>query len=182
MQEGIGQGGPPDEELLAAAGKGDEGAFNALYHRHRGYVLALAGRFGLGQDDALDVLQDTFIQLLRHLPGFVLTAKFTTWLYPVVKHLCLKRRAGAARFKLFGHPSEMEEMLPVTPPQAGEAPGGMAELVARLPAGQREVVLLRFVDGFSLTEIASALSIPLGTAKSRLHNALASLREEEKKG
>jgi RNA polymerase sigma-70 factor (ECF subfamily) len=48
--------------------------------------------------------------------------------------------------------------------------------VQTLPAAQREVVLLRFVDDFSLQQIAEALSVPLGTVKSRLHNGLEAIR------
>jgi RNA polymerase sigma-70 factor (ECF subfamily) len=51
--------------------------------------------------------------------------------------------------------------------------------VAALPAAHREVLMLRFVDGFSLNEIAGALEIPLGTVKSRPHHALDSLRQDE---
>ncbi len=59
------------------------------------------------------------------------------------------------------------------------AQGGISAIVAALPAGQREVLLLRFQDGFSLEEIGTALGIPVGTVKSRLHNALSSLRSEQ---
>jgi RNA polymerase sigma-70 factor (ECF subfamily) len=51
-------------------------------------------------------------------------------------------------------------------------------VLANLPLKQREVLLLRFVDGFSLDEIADALEIPLGTVKSRLHTALNTLRDD----
>ena len=54
----------------------------------------------------------------------------------------------------------------------------LAEVVTTLPPAHQEVLLLRFVDGFSLNEIAEALEIPLGTVKSRLHHALDSLRQD----
>jgi len=53
-------------------------------------------------------------------------------------------------------------------------------VLANLPPAQREVLLLRFVDGLSLQEIADALEIPLGTVKSRLHHALETLRQDER--
>ena len=56
----------------------------------------------------------------------------------------------------------------------------LAAVLANLSDGHREVLLLRFVDGLSLAEISEALEIPLGTAKSRLHNALAMLRADPK--
>jgi RNA polymerase sigma-70 factor, ECF subfamily len=54
----------------------------------------------------------------------------------------------------------------------------LAQIVRRLPEGQQEVVLLRFVDDLSLEEIAQALEIPLGTVKSRLHHAISTLRTD----
>ena len=62
-------------------------------------------------------------------------------------------------------------------PPAAE-PAALRAAVASLPEGQREVLLMRFVDDMSMNEIALALSIPVGTVKSRLHNALAALRAD----
>ena len=55
-----------------------------------------------------------------------------------------------------------------------------AKVLAGLPEAHREVLLMRFVDGMSLAEIAEALSVPDGTVKSRLHNAAAALRKDER--
>ena len=60
-----------------------------------------------------------------------------------------------------------------------DAPGaGVAWLVASLPEAQREVLMLRFVDGMPLGEIAAALGLPLGTVKTRIHHAVRKLRED----
>ena len=56
--------------------------------------------------------------------------------------------------------------------------GDLALALDGLPEEQREVLLLRFVDGLSLAEVAEAMDIPLGTVKSRLHNALTALRRD----
>lgn len=170
------QGTPPDDrELVRAAAAGDAAAFEALYRRHRDFVLRLARRFGLEEQDALDVHQEVFLYVCRKLPQLELRASFTSFLYPAVKHLCLKRKSFLARFLpsggLFGNAAGVPEPA-VGPVGADDVP----RLVARLPAGQREVVLLRFVDGLDLAEIAEALGIPAGTVKSRLHNALQALR------
>lgn len=163
----------PDKELLQQAGAGDPNAFEALYHRHRDWVHRLAWRFTGNQQDALDVLQETFLYLLKKLPDLRLTASLTTFLYPVVKHLALnlrRRRCGHAD----------EEVLMAIPAPAAP-PAARAELAAALVAlspEQREVVLMRFVDDMSLDEIAAALAVPLGTIKSRLHRALETLRHD----
>lgn len=168
---------PSDQTLLETAAAGDEQAFEALYRRHQGFVLAVAARFGASGDEAFDVLQETFVDLAGRLPGFRLRARLTTFLYPVAKHFALKRRRRAGRFALFGRARDMEPVLPPVPPSES-AKGGVSAIVAALPAGQREVLLLRFQDGFSLEEIGTALGIPVGTVKSRLHNALSTLRSE----
>jgi RNA polymerase sigma-70 factor (ECF subfamily) len=178
----VSAGGPDleDRDLVLAAAAGDARAFEDLYRRHRDFVLRLARRFGLGEQDALDVLQETFLYVCRKMPQLELRASFTTFLYPAVKHLCLKRKGFLARFLpsggLFGDAPGVPEAA-VEPRDGGD----LERLVSRLPGAQREVVLLRFVDGMDLAEIAVALGVPLGTVKSRLHNALRLLRETVEK-
>jgi RNA polymerase sigma-70 factor (ECF subfamily) len=164
-----------DGQLIEAAASGDEEAFAALYWRHRGYVLALSIRFGVTGDESLDILQETFIRVAKHLKSIRNSARFTTFLYPVVKHLCIRRKRKGARLLFLGGTAEIEVLVPPDDP-ADPLPPDIRSLVASLPSHQREVVLLRFADDLSLEEIAEALAIPLGTVKSRLHLALAALR------
>jgi RNA polymerase sigma-70 factor (ECF subfamily) len=161
-----------DQDLVAAANAGDPGAFDALYHRHKAWVLSLATRFTGDADQALDVLQETFIYLLSKFPGFKLTSRLTTFLYPAVKNISIAVRRKSARFG--GGQQAFESVAAPVPAQANE----LTAVVSGLAETHREVVLMRFVDGLSLEEIGVALGIPLGTVKSRLHNALASLRAD----
>jgi RNA polymerase sigma-70 factor (ECF subfamily) len=166
-----------DHALLEAVGGGDVSAFEVLYYRHRDWVARLARRFTGDSHLALDVLQDTFAYLLRKLPGLRLTASLRTFLYPAVRHLAMERRRQATRYVLGdGCLSDVE--APVVPD--GGARAELAAVMAALSADHREVVLLRFVDGLSLDEIAGALGIPVGTVKSRLHVALRTLRTDER--
>ena len=165
-----------DEELLERAKKGDAEAFETLYRRHRDWVYRLAWRFTGNEADALDVLQETFAYLLRKLPGLRLTAAMTTFLYPVVKHLSLNLRRRRHRADAVERRS-----LPPLPRRRTTDDASRAELaaaLATLPAEQREVVLMRFVDDMSLEEIAQALETPLNTIKSRLYRALDTLRDD----
>ena len=164
----------PDEELVELINKGDPDAFVTLYYRYRDWVYRLAWRFTGNDQDALDVLQETFTYLLKKFPGFHLTASMTTFLYPVVKHISLNIR----RRRLSWHTCEvaLEEMVEPTRPQTSRAE--LAAALATLPEQQREVVLMRFVDDMTLQEIATALDVPLSTAKSRLYNALRTLRND----
>lgn len=167
-----------DEQLIAALQRGDTGAFDVLYARYRDWVYGVALRFGRDHDDALDVLQDTFTYLVRRLPSLALTARLTTFLYPTVKFLALRRRQKR------GREAEGETLLPLVAASddgepAGESPReALAGLLVHLSEEQREVLLLHFVDGLTLVEVAEALRVPVGTVKSRLHKALVILRDD----
>lgn len=166
-----------DLELVALINGGDWSGFDGLYQRHRDWAFRLALRFVGSRDDALDVVQESFTYILTLFPGFELTAKFTTFLYPVIRHRSL--RAIRTRRRMIGGVDD--DLLHLAPaPDDVRSPGRaeLAAVMAILPNAQREVVLMRFVDGFTNEEIASALSIPVGTVKSRLHNALATLRDD----
>jgi len=170
-----------DQELIAAANNGAAEAFSSLYLRYRDYVTRLARRFTRNDADALDVLQETFSYVLRKFPGFRLTAAMTTFLYPVVKNLSIAARRKRERFA--GAGDAALEGAAAGPTAAAGSPRAREELaavLARLPETHREVLLLRFVDDFSLEEIGTALEIPVGTVKSRLHNALNALRGDER--
>jgi RNA polymerase sigma-70 factor (ECF subfamily) len=168
-----------DPELVAAINRGDAAAFEALYWRYRDWVIGLACRFTGDSDAALDVLQETFLYVLKKFPGFRLTANFKTCLYPAVRNLSITARHKASRYQ--AGPAELAEIEHLAAPPTAPADTADLEFVlARLPEEQREAVLLRFVDGLSLNEIAEAMGIPLGTVKSRLHNALESLRQDER--
>ena len=167
-----------DEELIGLANNGDPDAFATLYYRYRDWVYSLAWRFTGNQDQALDVLQETFIYLLKKFPNFKLTARMTTFLYPVVKHISLALSRGNR------HQINLEELQnePPSPVPKG-APGCRSELavvLTVLPDEQREVILMRFVDDMKIVEIAKALNIPVGTVKSRLHNGLQALRHDRR--
>ncbi len=166
-----------DQELIAAINGGDAAAFEALYFRYRDWVAGLAFRFTRDSDTAVDVLQETFLYVLRKFPGFRLTANFKTFLYPAVRNLSIAARRKAERYQ-----ASDDEQIENTPAPVGTdtTSGDLKLVLAGLPDEQREVVLLRFVDGLSLKEIANLMNIPLGTVKSRLHNALEALRRDER--
>jgi RNA polymerase sigma-70 factor, ECF subfamily len=169
--------GRTDQELVALVNKGDADAFEVLYLRYRNWVVNLARRFTGSEDLALDVLQETFLYLLRKFPGFNLTAHLKTFLYPAVKNLSI---AAARKARRFEGGAEGQAHLETIPSPEG-APSDLNDwmtLLEVLSEEQREVLLLRFVDGLSLGEIGAAMDIPLGTVKSRLHNALAVLRRD----
>jgi len=167
-----------DQELIELVNEGDPDAFEALYQRYRDWVYRLAWRFTGNQQDTLDVLQETFVYLLSKFPGFELTASMTTFLYPVVRHISLTIRSKSRRFT-----TDEEILSEIAAPALKDTQSSRKELAAVLtvlPDEQREVLLMRFVDDMSLKEIATALNIPIGTVKSRMHHALRTLRHDRR--
>src|ERR1044071_8526648 len=147
-----------DRDLIAAINRGDVEAFEDLYRRYRDWVVRLALRFTHDEDLALDVLQEVFVYFMKKFPGFELHCELKTFLYPAVRNVAIGMRRKSERYV------SDDETIANRPSEA--------------PSQQREVLMLRFVDGLALNEIATALEIPLGTVKSRLHNALETLEKD----
>ena len=137
-------------------------ALGALYLRYRDWAASLTFRFTGDRGAALDVMQESFVYLFSMLGergGFRLRARLTTFLYPVIRNNAL-----AARRKKRPDGVEPEALDAFIAPGAGHGtPGGspvpretLAAAVARLPDGQREVVLMRVVDEMSRSPSISA--------------------------
>lgn len=127
----------------------------------------------------MDAVQEAFLYLHRKGRGLRLTARFTTFLYPVVRHESQRQMRRARR----GNPVSIDTAAPrVLWDQRDEIGEDVLEHLARalaaLPDTQREVVLMATADGMTHGEIAVALQIPLGTVKSRLHAAMKALRSD----
>lgn len=170
---------PSDLELISRINQGDDAAFATLYRRHRGWVVSLASRWTGDRDLALDVLQETFLYFTRKFPGFRLTSRLQTFLYPVVHNLSITALRKRSRFQ--SNPEDRARMEQMASPAPG--PGNedaLRSAMASLSEEHRETLWLRFVDGFELREIAEAMDVPLGTVKSRLHHAIGSLRQDSR--
>ena len=168
-----------DQQLVTAVNGGDWDAFDALYHRHHDWAFRLAWRFSPDENDAQDAVQEAFIYLagkFRARGGLELRAGLTTLLYPAVKHsaLAIKRR----RRRTGELPEEIQIPAPDPTREVDAVRTELTHVLRQLSDAHREITLMRFVDDMTLEEIATALAIPLGTAKSRLHHALAALKED----
>jgi len=168
---------PSDAELVAAINQGDHAAFETLYRRHRDWTVNLAFRFTGDEALALDVMQEVFLYLLRKFPGFELRAQLRTFLYPAVRNLSIGARRKAGRCQAGADEEDLLATVPA-PEVAASGTDDLAVVLGGLTEEHREVLLLRFVDGLRLEEISEAMDIPLGTVKSRLHNALKLLRQD----
>lgn len=171
---------PTDQQLVERANSGDRTAFETLYLRYKDWAFRIALR-ETGRDEALaaDAVQESFLYLLTKFPGFELRAKMTTFLYPVVKHSA--QAVDRKRRRTTPTAPSTDENSPQASAAAPSNPSsldGLRAAVSGLPEHQQEIVFMRFLDDMALNEIALALGIPLGTVKSRLHHAIAALRED----
>jgi RNA polymerase sigma-70 factor (ECF subfamily) len=170
-----------DGELLAVVQGDDvanaERAFEVMYFRHRDFVFRVARRFARDDELAMDAAQEVFAYLLKKLPRLRLTGKLSTYLYPIARNAGVDRRRKAK-----GDRRKWEEKARVAGEAmvgegVGEASPEVVRAMEELPEAQREVLLMRVVDGMSVEEVARALGVPEGTVKSRLFHAIGAMRE-----
>jgi RNA polymerase sigma-70 factor, ECF subfamily len=170
----------PEQLPVPEARAGDTAAWDVLFQRYQMplyvYVRELVG----DEQASLDIVQETFISAARHLGSLRENAKFGSWLFGIAHQKCLQfwRKQGrelAAMDELAADPIEFGED-PVDLLLKREQEAAVMVMVDRLPVAQRSVLLLHFVEDFSLDEIAAITNIQLGTVKSRLHYAKKALR------
>ena len=172
--------GPSDRELVREAQGGSHAAFEVLVRRHSERAFRAAYRVVRYEELAADVLQEALIKAYRGLRNFENRSAFYTWLYRIVVNLALDRRrrerpGSGVEWDDETNPEAEVRVLrpPASDPEAASARKEIRELVARgiqkLPDGQREVLLLREVDGLSYQEIAEVTGSSLGAVKTNLH-------------
>ena len=124
-----------------------------------------------------DLVQETFLQMARGLQDGREPKCARGYLFGIARHLSQAAWARKAREVILPFDaSTPSEIIAPAPPQDDRV-NAARETIATLPSLQREVLDLRFSQGLSYAEIAEALAIPIGTVRSRLHNAIAAVRE-----
>jgi len=176
---------PSDEALAERVGEGDIEAFATLYDRYARRVYAWAMRI-LGPGDADDASQEVFLRLWDRASQFdPARGGFGAWFAAVSRHEIIRRARRRGRERLVVASEEIDELLASTPdPRASvetrawvtERDTALAAAVRELPAEQRRVIVMAYFGGLSQSEIAAAISAPLGTVKKRTSLALAKLR------
>lgn len=168
----------PDELVLRRAQRGDERAWRTLIDRHQRAVHALIWRLlaGKARHRVEDLVQETFLRVLRALPEFdhAGTASLATWILTIATRLAINELRRAPLLPLDHDPAGHDRTdRDAERRQLGAA---IAAGVAALPPQQRAVFVLREYHELEYGEIATALEIDLGTVKSRLARARAALR------
>jgi RNA polymerase sigma-70 factor (ECF subfamily) len=183
---------PSDESLAARAAGGDEHAFEAIVERYQGRVYRLACRL-TSDTDAPDVLQETFLQVYRHLRSFRGESQFGTWLYRIATNAALmlrraRNRRPAESLEAFlprfdaqgahvGTPAELQVASRVDELLDRQVLAEKArEVIARLPDIYRDAFVLRDLEEMSTADVAHVLDVDPATVRQRVHRARLMLR------
>ena len=179
------------EQLLRRAQRREADALETLYELYCRRVFGLLYRLTGSRDVAEDLLQATFLRVVRVLPDYEHSGRFEAWLFRIAANLVRDRARKRSR-----HQKAMEREFPrradeqrsnaATPQPVRpdeeldrqESAQRLQVCLADLSEMEREIILLRHYSELSFREIAEMLDIPLGTALSRAHRALARMRRQ----
>jgi RNA polymerase sigma-70 factor (ECF subfamily) len=163
-------------ELVERAKRGDHDAFAGLVDPALARLDAAARLILRDPELARDAVQEALIRAWRDLPGLRDPDRFDAWLHRLTVNSCLDLARRRRR-----RPIEVE-ISPIDSPASPDLSGALADrelidgALKRLDPGHRAVVALHYLLGMPLSDVAASLGIPIGTAKSRLHYALAAMR------
>ncbi len=182
-----------DVDLMQRVKAGDANAFRELVERHQRAVINVIHRSIGDAWEAEDLAQRVFVQVYRSAPRYKPSAKFTTWLFTIVRNTVLneyrrRSRHAAESLEAMAQPSHPDGVgLQITDPRAADPGETMAqrelrdkilEAIERLPEQQRLAVILCRYEGLPYEEIAQVLKCSVSAVKSLLHRARQTLKEE----
>ncbi len=175
-----------EQELIRAAQRGSERAFEEIVQRYEKQVYHLALRMCGREEDAWEVYQEAFLSAWRGLGSFRGDAALSTWLYRLTSNAAIDYLRRQNRQRALEGTSLDDEEAPEpadtapSPAQAAEQ-GELREQIQAglmaLSASQRQVLLLRELQGLTYEEISRALALDLGTVKSRIARGRENLRK-----
>jgi RNA polymerase sigma-70 factor (ECF subfamily) len=173
-----------DGELAALSLAGRQDAYAEIMRRHRKPVYRLIRGYTGNPEEALDLVQDSFISAFKHLDRYDQSRPFRAWLARIAINKCRdwSRRRAVRRIFLLGFAaSEAIRSVPDPQPGADDSTADRQELdllwnaVSRLPRSLKEPLILRTIDGLSQAETAAALGISEKAVETRIYRARRSL-------
>jgi RNA polymerase sigma-70 factor (ECF subfamily) len=186
-----------DERALVAASRdGDPAALEALVRSHQDRVYGFAMRMCRNVEDAKDILQDTFLGVIRSIREFREESKFSTWLYRIAANACLKKRRRGVHDPTPEQELSLDDLMPRPDAEGrkpeipdwsgdaerallhGELSARMESAIDKLPRDYKIVLVLRDMEGLSAEETAQAVGLSVPAVKSRLHRARVFVRRE----
>jgi RNA polymerase sigma-70 factor, ECF subfamily len=198
--------GEGDQGLVAALRDGDEQAFASLVDRHSAAMVRVAMAYVPSRAAAQEVVQETWIAVMRGIDRFEGRASLKTWIFRILTNIAMRAGARERRSVPFSALAEAEDtggpsvdpdrFLPAdsalfpghwaimptrwpTPEEgllAGETREVIAAAIAELPVAQRTVIALRDIEGWSSEEVSQALEISAGNQRVLLHRARSRVR------
>jgi len=166
------------DRLLTRCRAGDELAWESLVSQYQGRVCSLAYHYTGSDEEALDVAQEIFVRVWKRLDTCREPERFLGWLLSITRNCCLDhlRRRKARPPAQDVAVEDLESLAAAVPHpdedlEAGDRKRLLEAGLARLSAINREMIVLKDIQGLTLEEIATMLDLPLGTVKSRSSRA-----------
>ncbi len=174
---------PELEELVRAAQAGDRQAFDELVRRTYVDTYTLALRLTANEEDAQDVVQESYLRAWRAIGRFRGDAQFSTWMYRITANAAFtavkrRRRSHSDRLESVDEPIDLHpENQPEDAAETAALLGRLSVALEQLPPKLRALVVLKDVYGLPHEEIAEELGISVAAAKVRLHRGRKKLRD-----
>lgn len=170
-----------DEDLIECFQQGDGNAYELIVKRYKNQLLNFVFRFLGNQEEAEDVVQETFLRVFRNRFAYTRVAKFSTWIYTIAGNLARTELRRRKRRRLFSisdmglEDRDYEIADDVLNPES-QANSTLQEEIIQREIGKlspkfREVIILRDVQELSYEEISKIIRVPIGTVKSRVNRA-----------
>lgn len=182
---------PTDEDLIERFQQGELAAYEEIVKRYKDQLLNFVFRFLNNQEEAEDVVQETFLRVYRNRFAYTRVAKFSTWIYTIAGNLArteLRRRKRRRFFSLSDMGLEDrdyeisdEVFNPETHVDSALGEEIIQREISKLSPKFREVIILRDVQELSYEEISKIIRVPIGTVKSRVNRARLRLQNRLKK-
>ena len=181
-EEGVDQ--LPDAELVARCQRelpDDLTAYRELLRRYEGLVFNTCHKLLGNREDAEEITQDSLVQVFHKIHQFEGRAAFKTWLYKIVHNYCRNRLSKIIR-KREGKEAYEQHSLSTVPDfdqirQRQRVAARVEEALRKLKESDREIVVLKFMSGLTIQELADVFGIGLSAAKMRLYRALEDFKD-----
>jgi RNA polymerase sigma-70 factor (ECF subfamily) len=177
----------PDRELVLLCQKSNPDAFTELVGRHQDRVYSAISRYCGNAEDASDITQRAFINAFRKIGEFKGDAAFSTWIYRIAfnQAISFRRENRRAPVSIYSKGDELitepaDERNPTEQMESQETQRKVQQALDLLEDADRQIILLKDLQGASYDEIAGILQIPKGTVRSRLHRARLELKSKLK--
>lgn len=177
-----------DEVVIRSAQEGDIEAFEEIVEQYQSMIYNLSYRMLGNPDDALDASQEVFIKIYKSIDKFKFDSKFSTWVYRITNNYCLdiirknKNTAVSIEKDIETDDGHIHREMPdegisvENSVVRSEKIELVRKAILKLPDEYRTVIVLRDLEGESYTDIASILSLPEGTVKSRINRGRRELK------